>query len=511
MKELARLVAINKLSQKDSNWIHRDIFRILYQDNIWILAYQKVKKFTSKNLSQNIEEMSLARLRKLKESVCSESYKFESKKLTSISNLNTHIKLLTTDDKIIQKVIFLILEAIYEPIFSDYAFGFGSGLGHHHALDYVEKNFKRINFIIKKNSKQEKPRMDNHMLVKFLEKRIDDPRFIRLIWKILRSESLAKELTLTACSKITIPQERTLSTILSHIYFHELDTFLQKLLKKYTILKIQIKSLKYRALENKIFKLSKKINMLPNQSIERKKAGKTLKVLRSKLLKVSRFNNSFTRIEYVRHAESWMIGILGDRKLAHQIKAEVTMLMKNKLHQNYQTKVIDIHKGNASFLGYEIFLLRHRPISNEKKYGQQKLRFDIPLRILLKSYTKRGYLKKLKKGVRPISKASYTVLEDHLIVKHYRTLWLSVFNYYSGCTNRGKLQYIQSLLHMSCAMTLAHRHRLTSKKIFQKYGKTLRIKVPGSMRHVQFPDKMTCRSSERKWLLEKKTNLRKYF
>ena len=113
---------------------------------------------------------------------------------------------------------------------------------------------------------------------------------------------------------------------------------------------------------------------------------------------------------------------------------------------------------------------------------------------------KRGYFKKLKDRVRPISRASYAVLEDHVIVSHYRSVWLGLLNYYSGCTNRGRLQYLHYLLHMSCAMTLGHRHRMSCSKIFRKHGKTLTIKVPHTEKTVSFPYKTSWKLNERKWL-----------
>ena len=134
----------------------------------------------------------------------------------------------------------------------------------------------------------------------------------------------------------------------------------------------------------------------------------------------------------------------------------------------------------------------------------------MPVAKVTERYIERGYLKKLPKGVRPISRSSYTVLEDHVIVSHYRSLWLGLFNYYSGCTNRGRLQYIHYLLHMSCAMTLGHRHRVSCSKIFKKHGKTLEVKIKGTDKTVSFPYKTKWRLSERKWLQGKVVALPTY-
>lgn len=91
---------------------------------------------------------------------------------------------------------------------------------------------------------------------------------------------------------------------------------------------------------------------------------------------------------------------------------------------------------------------------------------------ILKQMEDNGYVKKSGKGYRSTSKAHYTILEDRLIVEHFAQVWRKLVNYYSGCTN---LKYIYSLLYISCAMTLSHRHRSTTKKIFSKHRKTLQV------------------------------------
>lgn len=124
MKKLERLLAINKLSQKDPKWIHRDIFRILYKDDIWIASYEKLKgnkdALTLVSDPKTMNGMSLERLKRLKEWVCSEAYTFKTVKRIYISNASGKrrpLGLPTANDKIVQEVIRMILEAIYEPVF----------------------------------------------------------------------------------------------------------------------------------------------------------------------------------------------------------------------------------------------------------------------------------------------------------------------------------------------------------------------------------------------------------
>jgi group II intron reverse transcriptase/maturase len=519
MEKLKQLIAINKLSQKDLKWIHRDIFRILNKDDIWIVAYEKLKSnkgaMTPGSTPEIMDRMSLDRLNRLKNRVCNESYKFKSVKLTYIPESNGRkrpLGLPTANDKIVQEVMRMILETIYEPIFSEFSFGFRSGRGCHDALDHVEKKFRWVDYIIEGDITQAYPTIDHHILVNILKKRIDDHRFIRLIWKLLGCGVLDEERLIF--SKTGVPQGSIVSPILANIYYHELDEFVQTLKERVETPQSDRKYLRsksYKTLERKISKVDSEMKSHEPHSRERQKLAKTLKNLRKERLETDALKDKTIRLEYVRYADDWMIGLSGDSKLAFELKEEITEFMKNVLEQDIdpvKTKITNLRTGNAHFLGYDIFLPRDRPISTYKgkgiqtiRRGQPRLRFDIPVSKITQRYIERGYLKQTKNNVRPISRSSYSVLEDHVIVSHYRSIWLRLLNYYSGCTNRGRLQYIHYLLHMSCAMTLGHRHRVSCSKIFKKHGKTLSFKVKDTDKIVSFPYKTSWKISEKKWLL----------
>lgn len=521
MTKLERLIAINKLSQKDSKWKHRDIFRILYKDEIWIAAYEKLKSnksaLTPGSTPETMDGMSMERLKRLKEKVCSETYRFKSVKLTLIPRPDGRkcpLGLATANDKIVQEVIRLILEAIYEPVFYEFSFGFRQKLGCHDALKWVEQKFRWVDYVIEGDIEQAYPTIDHHKLIEILEKRIEDPRFIRLIWKLLKCGVLNEEQILY--SKTGVPQGSIVSPLLANVYYHELDEFIYNLINEHVTPitdKKPLKSSEYKSLEYKINKTVKELRMFTPQSTERKEITKKLKALRARRLTTNGLKNKPTRIEYVRYADDWMIGVAGEKQLAITIKEVVSEFMKDNLNQNLhpiKTKITNLRKGKSMFLGYEIFLPENRPITTYKgkgvqtiRRGQPMLRFDIPVSKVIQRYAERGYLKMLPNGCRPISKGSYSVMEDHVIVSHYRSVWLGLYNYYTGCTNRGRLQYIHYLLHMSCAMTLAHRHRKSSSKIFQKHGKTLTLKIPNTDKCISFPYRSSWQISDRKWLTGK--------
>ena len=207
-----------------------------------------------------------------------------------------------------------------------------------------------------------------------------------------------------------------------------------------------------------------------------------------------------------------MIGVSGDKALAYQIKTEIGEFLKVKLKQtlhSVKTKVTDIRSGKVKFLGYEIYLPQERNISPYTAAGTRTtrrtnsmLRFDIPTDSILKKMEERGYIRKLVKGYFPTSMKSSTTVQDIVIVEHFQKVWRGIENYYSGCTNLKKLQYIHYLLQMSCAMTLAHRHRSSSKKMFAKFGKNLTISEGNKT--VSFPVRKNWSLKRRKWLNKRK-------
>jgi len=522
MKKLDRLNAISELSHRNKEWIHRDIFRLLRKDEIWISAYEKLKgnkgALTPGSDPETMDGMSLVRLNKLRERVCSGDYEFKPVKRIYIPSKKKRrpLGLPTANDKIVQEVMRMILEAIYEPIFSKHSFGFRSGLGCHDALNHVENKFRWVDFVVEGDIEQAYPSIDHKILVKTLRKRIDDYRFIRLIWKLLGCGVLDEERVIM--SKTGVPQGSIVSPILANIYYHELDNFVEDIMLRHTTPINQRnthRSKDYKALGYKISKVSKEMRNHQPQSIERQKLAKELKQLRKERLQIPSLRDKITRIEYVRYADDWMIGIAGELNLAIEIKQEINLFLKNTLKQSLhptKTKITNLRKGSAQFLGYNIFLPYNRPISSYKgkgvktiRRGQPELRFDIPVNLVADRLSKRGYIKLLSNGRRPISKANYSVLEDHVIVNHYRSVWLGLLNYYSGCTNRGRLQYLHYLLHISCAMTLGHRHRMSCSKVFQKHGKDLKIQHKG--KQISFPYKKSWKRQERRWLLGQKVSL----
>ena len=521
MKILDRLEVIKKLSEKCEKWIHKDLFRLLHNDEIWILAYENIKNNQGATTpgvdGLTFDGISFDALKRIQESVCSEQYQFQPVKQVFIPKSNKKLRPLgipSAKDKIVQEVIRIILNAIYEPNFDSNSFGFRPKLGTHQALQHIEKTFRWVDWIIEGDILSAFPSIDHQILCKILEKRIGDSRFMRLIKKSLKCG--VKQGRFLSYSPIGIPQGSIVSPILANIYYHELDLWVRKKAKELhvPISKTKPRSQEYKNLEHLISKSSKELKKLSKDSQEYKSTVKFLKLKRMERYSVSSLKEEKIEIKYVRYADDWMLGVKGDFRLASQLKEEIGEFLQTFLNQKMhpdKTKITDLRAGKATFLGYEIYLPKKKGLCVFINKGTRTirrtnpvLRFDIPLDRLLSRMIDRGYIVRNEKGIRPISKQSYSTLEDETIVSHFRAVWIGLSNYYSGCTNLGKLQYIYYLLKFSCAMTLAHRHRMSVRSVFTKYTKELKVhKNKGSnstdSKIVTFPNRTTWTIKNRKW------------
>lgn len=513
MKGIDRLSVIRHLSKTKPDWIHTELFRMLHKEDLWIVAYENIKSnkgaLTPGSTLETMDRMSVSRLRRLRDQVVNESYQFKPVKEIMIPKPDGRKRALglpTANDKVVQEVIRMILEAIYEPCFAEQSFGFRRGLGTHDALQYTEKKFRWMDWVIEGDIEGAYPTINHDRLCEILGQRIKDVRFMNLIRKLLKCGILQEKLFTR--SKLGVPQGSIVSPILANIYYHELDQWVIRQMEVYNRPASTRKSPAYKQITAHIGRISKKMKELDKRSDVYKTLRKELKLQKQKQFQTPSQAERRIQIEYVRYADDWMIGVCGEKSLALQLRNEVGQFLQQDLRQSLhpkKTKLTNLRVGKAKFLGYEIYLPREGKISSYIGSGTQttrrtnpELRLDLPLDRVLQRMDERGYIQTLTKGHRPISKKSYTTLQDIVIVKHFQAVWQGLENYYSGCTNPGKLQYIHYLLHMSCAMTLAHRHRSSSRKMFRIHGKML--KITEGKRTAAFPVRQSWLLEDRRWL-----------
>lgn len=124
------------------------------------------------------------------------------------------------EDKIVQRSVVEVLNAIYEVDFLGFSYGFRPGRNQHQALDAVAYGMwkKLVKWVLDADLQSFFDTLEHEWLVKFLEHRIADQRVIRLIQKWLNAGVLEDGKRMT--SEIGTVQGGSISPLLANIYLH---------------------------------------------------------------------------------------------------------------------------------------------------------------------------------------------------------------------------------------------------------------------------------------------------
>ncbi len=133
------------------------------------------------------------------------------------------------EDRLVQDRLSMVLQAIWEPEFRDCSYGFRPGRSAHDALRRVVEIItnEQTQWVVEADIKGFFDHMSHSHLVRFLEHRIADPNFVRLIQRFLKSGVM--EDGVFHASEEGAPQGGLVSPVLSNIYLHYvLDLWFEK-------------------------------------------------------------------------------------------------------------------------------------------------------------------------------------------------------------------------------------------------------------------------------------------
>jgi len=111
--------------------------------------------------------------------------------------------------------------------------------------------------------------------------------------------------------------------------------------------------------------------------------------------------------------------------------------------------------------------------------NSSRLKFSIPIKILIKFYANKGFLQIAKKGKnikyvgRRVDKWIF-LSQDDKVIKKFNFMMRRIANYYSGARYISAFYELWELFRRSAALTLAHRRKMrTVKSAFQKWSRDL--------------------------------------
>ena len=176
-----RLEGISDASKK--GYQIRNLYRLMYLPEIWQEAYANI--YSNKGAmtpgvnGDTLDGMSHQRINRIITALKENEYRFAPVKRVYIpkrSGKKRPLGLPTGDDKLVQEVVRLILERIYEPIFSDQSHGFRPKRSCHTALKQIQNNWTSVKWLVDVDLQGFFDNIDHLVMVRLLEKKIDDQK-----------------------------------------------------------------------------------------------------------------------------------------------------------------------------------------------------------------------------------------------------------------------------------------------------------------------------------------------
>ncbi|MFJ8747261.1 reverse transcriptase/maturase family protein [Embleya sp. NPDC127516] len=302
--------------------------------------------------------MRLAKIEAIIDALRSERYRWSPTRRVHIEKKGSAKKrrglgLPTWSEKLLQEVMRLLLEAYYEPQFSDHSHGFRPGRGCHTALQKIYPGWRGTTWFVEGDIKACFDSLDHSVLRSILAERIHDNRFLRLIDGLLRSGYLEQwryHATLSGS-----PQGGVISPILSNIYLDRLDKYIEtNLLPAYNRGARRKSNRPYMRLWQRAFRLEEQGEL---------EAGRTLRKQMKTMPSRDPSDPGYRRLNYCRYADDWLLGFTGPKREAEEIKAEIGRFLHDELRLELSEEKTVITHGRtqaARFLGYEIVTFETR-------------------------------------------------------------------------------------------------------------------------------------------------------
>ncbi len=442
-----------------------ELYRQLFNPQMYLLAYGRIYSnkgaMTPGVTQETVDGMSLGKIGRVIDAMRHERYRFKPARRTYIPKKNGKLRPLglpTWSDKLVGEVVRLLLEAYYEPTFSDRSHGFRPGRGCHTALREVANTWTGTTWFVEGDIADCFGSFDHQVMLSILAEKIHDNRFLRLLRNMLQAGYL--EDWVWNATRSGAPQGGCASPVLSNIYLHRLDNFVETvLIPEYTRGGRRARNPAYLQEANALARA--------RRAGDRAEARKVRDRMRN-LPSVDPHDPDFRRLRYVRYCDDHLLGFTGPKAEAEEIKQRLTQFLRDDLKLELsadKTLITHARSDRAGFLGYQISVQhddRQRTASGQRAVNGA-VSLHVPTSVIkTKSalYMKRG---------KPARRSQVINYSDHDIVRIYGTEYRGLVQYYQLAGDVRRLHRLRWVMLTSMLKTLASKHRSTATKIAAKH------------------------------------------
>ena len=488
MRNPINLLSSLQSHSSDRSYTYERLYRNLYNRELFMLAYQNVYagqgNMTKGTDGKTIDAMSISRIDGIIASLKNESYQPQPSRRTYIPKKNGKMRPLgipSFDDKLVQECIRLLLEAVYEKGFSEISHGFRPDHSCHTALSQIKYRFTAVKWFVEGDIKGFFDNIDHDVMIHILSERIKDERFLRLIRKFLKAGYLEDWKYHNTYSGT--PQGGIISPILANIYLDKLDRYMEEQKKLFDKGKQRATLPATYELEKKRGVLAKKLRNAESEEDKRILSAKIREIDRQKraLPHTDPFDTDFKRLQYVRYADDFLIGVIGSKEDAQRIKQMVKEFVQDTLHLELSDeKTLITHSSDkARFLGYDIYVRRTNAALRDKN-GQVnrvlngKVCIELPMEIMKKKLLEYGAMTIEttvygKENWKAKSRYYLKDNDDLEILDQYNSEIRGFRNYYRIANNSAHVNSFGYIMEYSMYKTFAIKYRTSMSKIIQKF------------------------------------------
>ncbi len=444
-----------------------ELYRQLFNPQLYLLAYGRIYSnqgaMTPGPDAETADGMTLGKIERIIDALRHERYRFKPVKRHYIPKKDGKqrpLGLPSWSDKLVGEVIRLLLEAYYEPRFSEHSHGYRPGRGCHSALSEVGINWTGTTWFIEGDISRCFDELDHQVTLQTLGEKIHDNRLLRLVGQMLRAgylEDWVWNATLSGA-----PQGGVLSPCLSNIYLDRLDAFVETvLLPEYTRGVRRSPNPEYRRVKNGIYRARKRGDHATVRALRKQQR---------RLPTVDPQDPAYRRLRYVRYADDILLGFTGPKTEAEEIKRRLAQFLQEDLKLELsETKTLITHArtGAARFLGYEI-TVRH----DDRKLtaGRRSLNGGIWPRVPI-DVIKAKCARYMQRG-KPAHRPELMNEQDHAIISRYGSEYRGIVQYYLLAGDVYRLNRLHWVMVTSLLKTLAGKHGSSVSKMARKYGAT---------------------------------------
>jgi group II intron reverse transcriptase/maturase len=445
-----------------------ELYRQLFNPQLYLLAYGRLYSnhgaMTPGVNEETVDGMSLGKIGRIIDALRQERYRWTPVKRIYIPKKNGKkrpLGLPSWSDELVGEVVRLLLEAYYEPRFSDRSHGFRPGRGCHTALREVAVTWKGTTWFIEGDIAQCFDSLDHSVMLEILGEKIHDNRFLGLLRNMLQAgylEDWKHNATLSGC-----PQGGVASPILSNIYLHRLDEFVETvLIPEYTRGKGRARNLAYGRTRYAAGRA-----LLRGDRAKARELGKRMRQLPS----LDPQDPGYRRLRYTRYADDHLLGFTGPKAEAEEIKQRLATFLRDDLKLELsqdKTLVTHARTGAARFLGYEI-TIQHA--DDRLTRGRRAANGEIALRVPM-DVIKAKNAPYMKLG-KPEARLQLVNDDDLAIISAYGAEYRGLINYYLLAGDVSRLTRVRWVMETSMLKTLACKYDSSVSKMAAKYRATI--------------------------------------